>query len=156
MICKLDSILTLREALFLEILQISTVLWLCWFGFRLELLYNTTSPMAVKTTLASKDLESNSYCQFHQRFTRAFFVQNFGAKKFQTQNTALKFLAPKGVSFINVLQAAFMRRSRKRKKRQSSCQFFFLLLGSSQAKSARRTLMKLTPHLNSSQYISSL
>jgi len=27
--------------------------------------------------------------QFHQQFTRTVFVQNFGARKFQTQNTAL-------------------------------------------------------------------
>jgi len=34
--------------------------------------------------------EMNSFMsQFHQRFTYVFIVQNFGAKKFQTQNTAL-------------------------------------------------------------------
>jgi len=36
-----------------------------------------------------------SWGQFHQRFTLAFFVQNFGAKKFQTQSTALEFLEAK-------------------------------------------------------------
>ncbi len=30
-----------------------------------------------------------SYRQFHQHFTGAFFLQHFGAEKFQTQNTAV-------------------------------------------------------------------
>ncbi len=33
--------------------------------------------------------ETDFSCQLHQRFTREFFVQNFGAKKYQTKNTAL-------------------------------------------------------------------
>ncbi len=33
--------------------------------------------------------------QFHQRFTHAFFVQNFGVKKSQTQNTAFVIFGTK-------------------------------------------------------------
>ncbi len=33
--------------------------------------------------------------QFHQRFMCTFFIQNFGAKNYQSQNTALLFLMPK-------------------------------------------------------------
>jgi len=44
--------------------------------------WDTTFEQNLKWTAPSKS-------QFHQRFTRTFFVQNFGTKKFQIQNTAL-------------------------------------------------------------------
>jgi hypothetical protein len=46
-----------------------------------------------------------------------------------------------GLNFINVLRTAFTHAQ----KSQSSCQYLFTLLGSTGAKAARRTMMKLTP-----------
>ncbi len=50
-----------------------------------------------------------------------------------------------GVDFINVLRTAFTLIGPKSVIFQSSSQFIFMLLGSTGAKAARRTLMKLTP-----------
>jgi len=49
------------------------------------------------------------------------------------------------VNLINVLRAAFARRSQNYKKVQLSHQYFFTLLGSGHIKGAPRWLMKLTP-----------
>ena len=49
-----------------------------------------------------------------------------------------------GGNFINVLRTAFTNVAPKRVRIQSSCQYLFMLLGSTVAKAARRTLMKLT------------
>ncbi len=50
-----------------------------------------------------------------------------------------------GLNFINVLRTAFMPVAPKIVRIQSRCQYLFTLLGSTGAKAARRTLMKLSP-----------
>ena len=37
----------------------------------------------------------DTLCQFHQHFTCAFFVQNFGAKNYKTELFALQFFGAK-------------------------------------------------------------
>ncbi len=49
-----------------------------------------------------------------------------------------------GVDFINVLRTTFTPVAPQSLRFQSSCQYLFTLLGSTGAKAARRTLMKLT------------
>jgi len=50
-----------------------------------------------------------------------------------------------GVNFINVLCTVFTRPDPKSAKKTDGLTVFFALLGSSYAKAAHRTLMKLTP-----------
>ncbi len=50
-----------------------------------------------------------------------------------------------GVNFINALCTAFALVAPKSVRIQPSCQYLFTLLGSTGAKAARRTLVKLTP-----------
>ncbi len=61
-----------------------------------------------------------------------------------------------GLNFINFLHTAFMLVGPKSVRIQSSSQYLFTLLGSTGAKAARRTLMKLTPdrhqHLSTLSY----
>jgi len=39
--------------------------------------------------------EIDAWCQFHQRFTHAFFVQNFGAKNYKALFLALRLFGAK-------------------------------------------------------------
>ena len=50
-----------------------------------------------------------------------------------------------GVNFTNILQTAFMHTDPKSAKKLLNLTVFFALLGSAPVKTARRTLMKLTP-----------
>jgi len=52
---------------------------------------------------------------------------------------------PPGLSFTNIFMYSFYARSSQKRKIQSSCQYLFTLLGSTGAKAAHRTLMKLSP-----------
>ena len=54
-----------------------------------------------------------------------------------------------GVNFTNVLRAAFTLTDPKSAKKLLNLTVFFALLGSTIAKAAHRTLVKLTPHLHS-------
>jgi len=54
-----------------------------------------------------------------------------------------------GVNFINILHTAFTHGGPKSVRTLSSCQYLFTLLGSASVKAVRRTLMKLSPDLQS-------
>jgi len=60
-----------------------------------------------------------------------------------------------GQYFINILQAAFMNADPKSAKKNDNLTVFFALLGSVHAKTAHKTLVKLTPAILKSQILQS-
>jgi len=90
--------------------------------------------------------------QFHQCFTRTFFLQNFGAKKFQTKTQLWKFLLQNfvqkcaiktlmkltpGVNFINIFTRSFYKRSSPKRKNSVKLSVSFYTFGIYSCKSCK-------------------
>ncbi len=80
---------------------------------------------------------------FLKIFNRILLLSQIGLEK------------PPGLSFINVLRTAFTLADPKRVKKTVKLSIFFTLLGSTGAKAAHRTLMKLAPDLVSEEVLTS-
>ncbi len=68
--------------------------------------------------------------------------------RFVDINKNFLYIPVRGLNFIKVLCTAFLPVTPKSVRIQSSCQYLFTLLGSTGAKTALRTLVKLTPAVN--------
>jgi hypothetical protein len=105
-----------------------------------------------QSKLANKDLECQYKNKVEVKNQTDFIIFKFILKKNISQFAARISLniCPvyhAGLYFINILHTTFMHIDPKSIKIQSNCQYLFALLGSARAKTARRTLMKLTPGL---------
>ncbi len=84
---------------------------------------------------------------FDNLFNKPFNVERVKSYEALGQLTRIRN-DPQGSVSPTYLPTAFMPVDPKSIRIQSSCQYLFTLLGSSVAKAARRTLMKLTPCCN--------